>query len=95
MKSKNELKEIDIKNRVCYYFNDIVNGTKINCIKIKWYKTPIVLKPLRIRFGKIDRFIISVEDNIKHLILFDYGLFDKSRDKIRYLISKKVVLQII
>ena len=30
MKRKNELKEIDIKNRVCYYFNDIINGTKIN-----------------------------------------------------------------
>ena len=30
MKSKNELKEIDIKNHVCYYFDDIINGTKIN-----------------------------------------------------------------
>ena len=28
MKSKNELKEIDIKNGVCYYFDDIINGTK-------------------------------------------------------------------
>ena len=28
MKSKNELKEIDIKNCVCFYFNDIINGTK-------------------------------------------------------------------
>ena len=30
MKSKNELKEIDIKNRPCFYFDDIINGTKIN-----------------------------------------------------------------
>ena len=30
MKSKNELKEIDIQNRVCYYFEDIINGSKIN-----------------------------------------------------------------
>ena len=30
MKSKNELKEIDIKNRTCYYFDDIINGTDIN-----------------------------------------------------------------
>ena len=30
MKSKNELKETDIKNRVCYYFNDIINVTKIS-----------------------------------------------------------------
>ena len=30
MKSKNELKEISVKKRVCYYFDDIINGTKIN-----------------------------------------------------------------
>ena len=30
MKSKKELKEIYIKNRVFYYFDDIINGTKIN-----------------------------------------------------------------
>ena len=30
MKCKNELKEIDIKNRACYYFDNIINGTKIN-----------------------------------------------------------------
>ena len=29
MKSKNELKEIDIKNRACYYLNDIIIGAKI------------------------------------------------------------------
>ena len=30
MKSKNEFIEIDIKNRVCYYFDEIINGIKIN-----------------------------------------------------------------
>ena len=30
MKSKNEFKEIYIKNRVCCYFDGIINGTKIN-----------------------------------------------------------------
>ena len=30
MKSKNELKEIDIKNRAYYYFDDIIKGTKFN-----------------------------------------------------------------
>ena len=30
MKSKYKLKEIDIKNPVCYYFDDIFNGTDIN-----------------------------------------------------------------
>ena len=30
MGSKDELKEVDIKNRACYYFDDIVNGIDIN-----------------------------------------------------------------
>ena len=48
---KNELKEIDIKNRACYYFDDYYG-----CY---------------------------------------YGLFNKVCDKIKYLISKKVVLHIV
>ena len=39
--------------------------------------------------------LLSLDGKIKHLVLFDYGLFDKICDKIKYLISKKVVLQII
>ena len=107
MKSKNELKEIDIKNRVCYYFDDIINGANINFSNILLdkifyenisvynisYKTPTGPKPLRIRFHEKDGFIISLDGNIKHLILFNYGLFNKICDKIKYLISKKVVLQ--
>ena len=30
MESKDELKEIDIKNRVCYYFDDTIKGIDIN-----------------------------------------------------------------
>ena len=30
MKSKNELEEIDIKNHVYYYFDNISNGTDVN-----------------------------------------------------------------
>ena len=30
MKSKNELKVIDIKNLVCYHLDDKINSTKIN-----------------------------------------------------------------
>ena len=41
---------------------------------------------MRIIFDKID-------GQIKHLVLFDYGLFGKICDKIKYLISKKVVLE--
>ena len=109
MKSKNKLKETDIENRACYYFDDIFNGTKINfsnillhkklCENISvyniLYKTPTCPKRLPIKFDKIDGLIISVDGKIKHLILFDYGLFNKICDKIKYLISKKVVLQIV
>ena len=102
MKSKNELKEIDIKNCFCYYFDDIINGTKINFSNIlldkKLYenisvyntlhKIPTGPKPLRIRFDKIDGFDIALDGKNKNLILFDYGLLNKISDKIEYLISK-------
>ena len=68
MKSKNELKEINIKNRVCYYFDDIINGTKINFSNILLnkkldentsvynilYKTRTDPKSLHIRFDKME-----------------------------------------
>ena len=90
MKSENESKEIDIKNRECYYFDDIT-VTKINFSNILLnkktnenisvynisYKIPTSPKPLSIRFDKIDGFIIYLDGKIKHLVLFDYGLFDK------------------
>ena len=44
---------------------------------------------MRIRIYKIDGFIrVRVPDFI-HLVLFDYGLFDKICDKIRYFISER------
>ena len=43
MESKNELKEIDIKNRTCYYFKDIIKDRDIYSVDIlldeKWYET--------------------------------------------------------
>ena len=103
MRSKNELKEIDIKNCVCYYFDDIINGTKINFSNILLnkklyentsvynisYKCPTGPKPLCIRFDKIDGFTILFDCKIKHLVLFDYGLLDKNCFKTKYLVSKK------
>ena len=44
---------------------------------------------MRIRFYKIDGFIIILDGKAKHLVLFDYGLFDKICDKIKYIISEK------
>ena len=95
IKSKNELKEVEIKNFVCFYFDDIISSTKINFSNIllvkKLYKnisvyktshnTPTSSKSLRIRFDIIDGF---------NLILFDYRLFNKICDKIKHHTSKKV-----
>ena len=50
---------------------------------------------MRFRFDEIDGFIISLYGEIKHLVLLDYGLLDNICDNIKYLISKKVVLQIV
>ena len=39
MKSKDELKEIGVENRVCYYFDDIINGANIDFSNILLNKT--------------------------------------------------------
>ena len=100
MNRKNKLKEIDIKNHPCYHFHDIINfsnillneklNENISVYKIL-NKTPTAPKELRIMFDKIDGFIImiSLDGKIKHLVLFDYGLFDKIFDKAEHLMSKK------
>ena len=53
------------------------------------YKSPTGRKPLRIRFDKIDGFITSLDGKTKYLMFFDYGLFNKICEKIKYLISTK------
>ena len=73
------------------FFYDLINGTKIDfsntlmdkklydniSVQKISYKTLTGPKPLRIRFDKIDGLVISPDSKIKHLILFDYGLFNK------------------
>ena len=68
-----ELKQIDIRNHTCYYFDGIINIGDFNLDNILIdeksyqnilvynisYKTLIDAKPLRIRFAKIDGFIQS------------------------------------
>ena len=44
---------------------------------------------MHIRFNKRNGFIVTLDGKNKHLILFDYGLFIKICDKIKYRISKK------
>ena len=82
MESQDELKEIDIKNRTCYYLDDIMEVSEVysgNILLDKKpykdiliydisYKTFMGLNPLRIRFHKIDGFI-KIYDGIKYLLL--------------------------
>ena len=102
MESNDELKEIDIKNLTCYYFDDI---TKIedfdldnNLIDEKSYeiiliynisyKSLIDSKPLLINFDKIDGFI-RVHDGTRYLVLFGSEKYDSFYNRIRYVISVK------
>ena len=103
METKDEFKEIDIKNRACYYFDDIIKDKVFNfsdtlldeklyeniSVYDISYKTPMGPKPLRLRFHKIDGFIRARGSELKYLVLFDYILFDKTCDKIECLISEK------
>ena len=52
-------------------------------------KTSTVPKPLPIRYDKVDGFIRFRRGQFRHLVLFDYGLFDQICDKIKYFISEK------
>ena len=91
MESKDELKEICIKNRTCYYFDDIITDRDIYSVDILLdkeiyenisiydisYKTSTGPKRLRIRFDKIDGFIRVSWGEFTHIVIFDYGLLDK------------------
>ena len=70
MDSDDELKEIDVRNSMCYYFDDIIKIEDVGIdilIDEKSYKNILVYsvsykslidsKPLRIRLDKIDGFI--------------------------------------
>ena len=115
MESKDELKEIDIKTRMYYYFDDIMRAWDIDIntnfsgillgkklykekkenilIYDISYKISTGAKSLRIRYDKVDGFI-KIHNKIRYLVLFDVWC-DKICDRVKYLISKKVVLQIV
>ena len=83
MSSNDALKEIDIKNRTRYYFDDIIKIEDCNLDNIlidgkshenilvynTSYKTLIDVKPLCIRFEKIDGFN-RVYDGTRYLVFF-------------------------
>ena len=98
MDSHNELKEVNIENSTCYYFNDIIEfedfdlgnssidkkSLEIILVYDISYKTLIVAKPLRIRFDKIDQFITAY-DGTRYLLLFGGEKYDFIYKRIRHL----------
>ena len=101
MNSNDELKETDIKNRSCYYFDDRIKTEHCNfddfLIDGKSYEDVLVYniscknliaKPLRIRFYKIYGFI-RIYDGTRYLVLFGSEKYDYTCSRIRYLISVK------
>ena len=98
----NELKKSRIKNRTCYYFDDIFKVEDFDLDNILIYeksyenifiydisyKTLIGSKPLWIRFDKIDG-IMRIYDRNRHLTFFGPKKCDAIYDKIGYLINIK------
>ena len=96
----NEIKKVCIKNRLCYYFDDIIKLEDFDLDNILIdeksheniliydisYKNLIDPKPLRIRPDKIDGFIKIYDGN---LTLTDIEKFDTVYDRSRHLISLK------
>ena len=80
---KNEFKKVRIKNRTCYYVDDII---KLEDFDID--KTLIGVKPFRIRSHKIEGFI-RIYDGTRHLTLLGSEKYDAIYNRIRYLIGLK------
>ena len=96
----NEFEKVRIKNRTCYYFDDIIKlgdfdfsdilidekSHENNLICYISYKTLIVPKPMRIRFHQIDG-VIKIYGRTKYLVLLGPEKYDAIYNRIRYLIS--------
>ena len=79
----NELKKVRIKNRACYYFDEIIKLEDFNLDNILiekkshentliyniWFKTLTGPKTLRIRFDKIDEFIETYNGTKYYMVL--------------------------
>ena len=100
MESNDKLKEINIKNQMYYYFDDIIEIEDFDfdnilideksCKNILAYnisyKTLIGAKPLRIRFDKVDGFIKDY-NGTRYLVLFGLEKYDAIYNRIRYFIG--------
>ena len=65
MESKNKLKEIDIKNRACYYFDDTINGTDIDFGDIflgeKLFENIFQLMTFHMKFQRVQKHCVYVQ----------------------------------
>ena len=88
MGSKNELKEIDTKNRTCYYidFRDILYKNILICDNI------MGLQSFRIGFDEIDGLIKSY-NGIRYLVLFGHLWYDEIYDSIGYKSKVLVIMK--
>ena len=100
MDSNNELKEFDIKNHTCYYFDDIIEIENFNFGNIlidekthgnilvynMSYKTLIYAKPLWIRFDKINGFVI-VYSETRNLVLLGSKKYNYMHNKIKHILE--------
>ena len=100
MENINKLKEIGIKNYMCYHFDDIIKfkGFNLDNVLINEkayeiilvyevsYETLIGVKPLCISFDKINGFT-RVYDGTRYLVLFRPENNDAILNRIRYLIG--------
>ena len=98
----NELEKVRIKNRTCYYFDDIIkledfdldnilideNSLENIFIYNISYKTIIDPKPLQIRFDKING-LIRIYDGTRYLTLLGSENYDAIYNRIRYIINVK------
>ena len=97
MENNDKLKEIDIKSRTCYYFNNTIktedfdfNNTLIDeksyenvLVYSISYKILIDSEPLHIIFDKIDEFI-RVYDRTCYLVLFRSEKYYSIYKRIKY-----------
>ena len=98
----NELKKVSIKNRMCYYFRNMIKIEDFNFGNILLneksyesilicnvsFKTLIGTKSLRIMFDKVDGFIGDY-DGTRYLILFRLDKYNVIYDRIIYVIGLK------
>ena len=99
MESKNKLKEFDIKNRKCYYFDDIKSDRDIYSGDIlseeKSYKTYENILIYDISYKtfmgakplriRFDEIdgFIKIHNGIRYLVVFDHEWFDKFCDRVK------------